>query len=221
MQHLFTLILIVFSSISVAQKGKLTSLEKEKIKDAKVIIVAYEHHVDPFVTMESVVGKGNKAELKVSNEDNPSYSLTRVVLDKVDSVFKSQLLTNQAKKWPKILRLDFREQLKEGYRLERFQSDYLLELILYPFFVNRNQYTLSAQKEFALSYSGLTQLVRLADKKVLWRKKINIDGKKNKDLKFGIKKIESVEGEAFTQGMIQIIAQEFAIKTASAYEQVK
>ena len=214
---LMTAISIVSCTVSFAQNRKLTFTEKEKIKDSRVTILAYEDHIDPFVTQASVVGKGNRAELQISTEEDPKFYLTRLVLNEVDSLFATQSLMNVTQQWPDILILKFREQLKDNERFANLESEYVLELIVPSFYIRSTQYTLLAKNSFNISLFGSIRLTRLSDHQLLWSRKINIDGKKNKALGFELENLQGLEGEAFTRQIVKVISQEYARIAAEFY----
>ena len=218
------LILLLFQGHSFAQKkGKLTPDEKEKLKNAKVMIYRFEAPPLNFMTPKDAVGEGLVADITKSDEANQHerhrFYPSKLVQYKLDSLWKAEGIFTNAELVEEAFDFHMPAKLKDFSRYSDVDADYIVEVIV-PLMGWQASYSPTKWRTYSLNLGVEVRIIRKSDLTRVWKTNAGYGGLNDKNLKFHITELEE-NGKEKIADMLTIAVTANSKKIVEQYVRAK
>lgn len=187
-------ILIMLAVPSYGQKkAKLTNVEKENLKEAKVLLVRYEAPPLYVMTPKSVVGQGLMAKLTqsdIADKREPHRYYPAVIVHRnLDSLFRAANLMMNIEFKKEASEFMMPSKLKDLSKYKDVDADYIIEVIV-PLMGWKATYAPIKWKVYHLNLAVELRIIRKSDLKRIWKTNVGYGGLVDKEMRFHITDLE-------------------------------
>lgn len=222
----FTFLLLATLCISYTygqKKAKLTSEEKENIKNSKVLVVRYEAPPLSFMTPKDAAGEGLIAKATqsdvVENRERFRYYPSARLQKKVDSLFRAEGLINKVELKDEAYEFMMPSKLKDLSRHKDVDADYIIEIIV-PLMGWRATYGVTKWRTYHLNLGVEVRIIRKSDMALVWKNNAGYGGLVDKEMRFHITELEE-NGTELIDSKLDVMVLQSSKKLVENYVKAK
>lgn len=206
-----------------ASFGQLTAIEKEKLKNARIMLVRYEAPPLYIMSPKDVAGKGLIADITNSDKTDTieqyRYYPSLRVQKNLDSLLQELNLTANLFLKEEAHDFSMPKDLKDLSKYEGVDADYIIEVII-PLMGWKASYATMKWRQYHLNLALEVRIIRTKDLKRIWKTNVGYGGLVDKEMRFHINDLDEHSKEMISK-KLDVMALESSKKVVANYQKAK